>query len=143
MNKIVLKRNCVTAIVITAAAFALSIKPAAAGGPEYSLDDFPLGQQAWLSFCEPTFRTDALGVKHWVFKHKGCEFGPYTLDANNLNPKTQSEPQVDISTEKGIRSLALKIFPSQAEDRAKWTAEKLSEQKDREQGDNLNVYIKR
>ena len=155
MNKIVLKRICVTAIVINAAAFALSINSAAAGGPaqDYSLDQPPLGTEAWNTFCNPTFRADALGVIHWVYKHKGCEFGPYRIDAYALQPIPAyalqpippQEKSIDIGTEEGIRTQCYRAFSGFGKQKAgeKCIIDKLSEQKDREQGNNLNVHIQR
>jgi hypothetical protein len=29
----------------------------------------------WEAACKPTFRTDKLGVTHYVYARKGCEFG--------------------------------------------------------------------
>jgi hypothetical protein len=29
----------------------------------------------WEAACKPTFRTDKLGVTHYVYVREGCEFG--------------------------------------------------------------------
>jgi hypothetical protein len=29
----------------------------------------------WVAACKPTFRTDKLGVTHYVYVREGCEFG--------------------------------------------------------------------
>jgi len=147
MNKVVFKRTCVTAIVITAAAaFGLSITPAAANDPaqDNSLNEMPVGEQAWLIYCDPTFRTDALGAIHYVYKKKGCEFGPYRDDAKVVDLKPPPALHTDMSTEKGIRDQADRIFPfiSQSERKEQWIAERLSDQLDRVQPNSLNIHVK-
>jgi len=32
-------------------------------------------ERKWLEFCKPTFRTDELGVEHYVYAEKGCQYG--------------------------------------------------------------------
>lgn len=146
MNKIVFKRTCVTAIAISAAAFALSITPAAANDPaqDNSLNEVPVGEHAWLIYCNPTFRTDALGMIHYVYKKKGCEFGPYPNNAKVVDLKRGPAELHDMSTEEGIRAIALRIFPyvSQTPQRERWIADRMSEQLDRVQPNSLNIHVK-
>jgi hypothetical protein len=35
----------------------------------------PEREARWETACKPTFRTDKLGVTHYVYARKGCEFG--------------------------------------------------------------------
>lgn len=35
----------------------------------------PQRYERWWKFCDPRIRTDELGVEHYVYAHKGCEFG--------------------------------------------------------------------